>query len=168
VRDHLLSEESAAHFEASARIERERAVLAAPAEPAQHLQSHLAIAEAYLTMAARERDRALQLAERHGLQAQAAPALAGLRRVFEREQPREQQLAAAWQAPTADLLDDTRRLALVERLLRDGELSKASYGEAAGVAPATASKHLALLTERGLLAQTGRGPATRYRLPDGG
>lgn len=165
VRDQLLSEQAAAHFEASAAIERERAVLAAPGEPARHLQAHLAIAEAYLTMAARERDRALQLAERHGLQAQAAPALAGLRRVFEREQPREQRLAAQWAPPTADLLDDPRRLALAARLLRDGELSKASYGEAAGVAPATASKHLALLTERGLLVQSGRGPATRYRLP---
>lgn len=164
LRDRLLSEESAAHFEASARIERERAVLAAPGEPAAHLRAQLHIAEAYLTMAARERDRALQLADRHGLQAQAAPALAALRRVFEREQPREQQLAAAWQPRTADLLDDTRRLALAARLLRDGELGKASYGEAAGVAPATASKHLALLTERGLLVQTGRGPATRYRL----
>lgn len=164
LRDRLLSEESAAHFEASARIERERAVLAAPAEPAQHLQARLAIAEAYLSMAARERDEALRWADRHRLQAQAAPALARLRRIFEREQPREQQLAAAWQGPSADLLDDTRRLALAARLLRDGELSKASYGEACGVAPATASKHLALLTERGLLRQTGRGPATRYRL----
>lgn len=165
VRDQLLSEESAAHFEATARIEQQRAVLAAPGDPAAHLQAHLQIAEAYLSMAARERDRAQQLAARHGLQAQAAPALARLRRVFEREQPREQQLAAAWQARCADLLDETRRLALAARLLRDGELSKASYGEAAGVAPATASKHLALLTERGLLVQTGRGPATRYRLP---
>lgn len=164
VRDRLLSEESAAHFEASSRIARERAVLAAPAEPAQHLRAHLAIAEAYLSMAARERDRALQLAERHGLQAQAAPALAGLRQVFEREQPREQRLAAAWRDATADLLDDPRRLALAARLLRDGALSKASYGEAAGVAPATASKHLALFSGRGLLVQTGRGPATRYRL----
>lgn len=164
VKEHLLTEESAAHFEASARIARERAVLAAPAEPALHLGAHLAIAEAYLAMAARERDRALQLAERHGLQAQAAPALAGLRQVFEREQPREQRLAAAWRDATADLLDDTCRLALAARLLRDGALSKASYGEAAGVAPATASKHLALFAGRGLLVQSGRGPATRYRL----
>jgi Fic family protein len=52
-------------------------------------------------------------------------------------------------------------------MLRDGSLSKSSYGEVAGVAPATASKHLALLTRRGLLVQSGRGPATRYRLPDG-
>lgn len=170
VRDHLLTEEAAAHFEATARIERERAVLAAPADPALHLQAHLAIAEAYLTMAARERDRALGLAQRHGLETEAAPALAGLRRVFEREQPREQQLAASWQARTADLLDDTRRLALAARLLRDGGLSKASYGEAAAVSPATASKHLATLTERGLLVQSGKGPSTRYRaaerLPD--
>jgi Fic family protein len=55
---------------------------------------------------------------------------------------------------------------VAERLLAGGGLSKASYGEAAGVAPATASKHLAQFTARGLLVQSGRGPATRYRLPE--
>ena len=38
------------------------------------------------------------------------------------------------------------------------------YAGLCGVSPATASKHLSVLTERGLLTQTGRGPSTRYLL----
>jgi tetratricopeptide (TPR) repeat protein len=165
VRDHLLSEEAAAHFDESAEIARQRAVLAAEGAPETHLAARLRIAEAYLAIAARERDAALTLARRHGLQAQAGPAVAGLHRIFAREQPREARLAADWSAAVGDWLDDSTRLAVAARLLADGALSKASYGDAAGVAPATASKHLAQLTAQGLLVQSGRGPATRYRLP---
>jgi hypothetical protein len=168
LRDQLRSEESAAHFEASAEIERQRALLAQPLPAASQLQARLRIAEAYLAMAAGERDQALALAARHGLQAQAAAQAAGLWRSFARAQPRELALAAHWARAAGELLDDTRRLALATRLLRDGTLSKASYGEAAGVAPATASRHLGLLVARGLLQAHGRGPATRYRIAPGG
>ena len=44
-------------------------------------------------------------------------------------------------------------------------MNKSAYGDLCGVAPATASKHLGLLAERGLLVQRGKGPATRYELP---
>jgi Fic family protein len=45
-------------------------------------------------------------------------------------------------------------------------LPAARYAELCGVSPATASKHLSTLTERGLLRQTGKGPSTRYLLAD--
>lgn len=49
--------------------------------------------------------------------------------------------------------------------MADGTLNKSRYAELCGLSPATASKHLGLLTERGLLQQTGKGPSTRYTLP---
>ena len=78
----------------------------------------------------------------------------------------EQRLLASWKQRGADLLDDARRSALVESLLRDGSVNKSTYAELCGVSPATASKHLAALTERALLQQTGKGPSTRYLLKD--
>ena len=62
--------------------------------------------------------------------------------------------------------DDARCLALIGRLLRDGPINKSTYAELCAVSPATASKHLSALAERGLLQQTGRGPSTRYSLKD--
>ena len=91
--------------------------------------------------------------------------LDALRQTFERELTREQQLAAAWKQAAADLVDDARRAALIAHLLKDGAVNKSAYGDLCGVAPATASKHLGLLMERGLLVQRGKGPATRYELP---
>ena len=46
-----------------------------------------------------------------------------------------------------------------------GSINKSAYAEVAAVSLATASKHLGLLAERGLLVQTGKGPSTRYLLP---
>lgn len=162
--DRLLPAERAAHADLWAELQRQRAVLGEPAAPEVHAHAHLAIARAYAAIAARERDAAVALAERHGLSGGFVAELDALRRSFERELTREQQLAAAWKAAAADLLDDERRAALIAHLLREGAVNKSGYGGLAGVAPATASKHLGLLAERGLLVQRGKGPATRYEL----
>jgi Fic family protein len=55
---------------------------------------------------------------------------------------------------------------VIAHLLRDRAINKSGYADLCNVSPATASKHLSTLTERGLLQQTGKGPSTRYRLPD--
>lgn len=163
--DRLLPAELAAHAELWAEVQRRRAVLAEPSAPEAHARAHLAIARAYAAIAAKERDAAMALIERHGLTAGFVAELDALRRSFERELTREQQLAAAWKPASAELFDDDRRAALIAHLLREGALTKSGYGQLAGVAPATASKHLGLLAERGLLVQRGKGPATRYELP---
>ena len=74
-------------------------------------------------------------------------------------------MAGAWKLAAADLVDDTRRAGLVAHLLREGAITKSGYGALCGVAPATASRHLGLLAERGLLARRGKGPGTRYEMP---
>jgi len=63
------------------------------------------------------------------------------------------------------VVDDTRRALLIAHLVREGSINKSGYTELCCVSPATASKHLGLLMERGLLVQLGKGPSTRYELP---
>lgn len=164
-RDRLIPQEAAVHFELMSDIQRHRATLAVALPPDTHVRARLAIANAYLAISAQEREAALQLIERHGLGERFATELGQLRETFDRDLTAEQRLMARYKQLAADLLDDTRRAALVERLLRDGAINKSGYAELCNVSPATASKHLAALTERGLLQQTGKGPSTRYRLP---
>lgn len=163
----LLPAEQAANYEEMQEIARQREILAVPAAPEAHAQAHLAIARAYAAIAAKEREAARALIEREGLQARFASEFTELRQTFERELTREEQVATAWRDALPDLLDDARRLAVVAHLLREGAINKSAYGDAAQVAPATASKHLALLAERGLVVQRGKGPSTRYELPAG-
>ena len=163
--DPLLPAELVVHTEEWAEVQKQRQSLSIPSSPDAHAQAHLAIAQAYTAMAAKEREAALALIDRHGLRERFVAELDALRQTFERELTREQQLAAAWKQSAADLVDDTRRATLIAHLLRDGSVNKSAYGELCGVAPATASKHLGQLAERGLLVQRGKGPATRYELP---
>lgn len=163
--DRVLDDEAQVHLEAMAAIRRHRAALAVGASGRDRAVAQVGIARAYLDIADREREAAFALAETLGLANELASQLQALRAYLGVQAGGPGALAERWRAEAADLLDEPRRRAVAERLLADGVLSKASYGEAAGVAPATASKHLALLAERGLLVQTGRGPATRYRPP---
>lgn len=165
-KDRLLPQESAVHFDEMAEVQRQRAVLAVPMAPEAHVRARLAIANAYLAISTKEREAALQLIERHGLGRRFADELGRLRETFDRELTVEQHLVARWKQQAADLLDDTRRVALIERLLRDRSINKSTYAELCALSPATASKHLTTLAERGLLRQTGKGPSTRYLLAD--
>jgi tetratricopeptide (TPR) repeat protein len=164
--DRLLPEESAVHFEAMAEIGRQRAVLAVPVAPAAHVRARLAIARAYLEIAVKEREAALALARRHGLADQVAGELEALRSSFDRDLSRQQQLAAAWQPVVGDMLNAERRAAVLGHLLEAGAVNKSTYAQLCGLGLATASKHLVTLAERGLLRQLGKGPSTRYVLPD--
>lgn len=163
--DRLLPQEFAAHHSEMAEVQRQREVLAVPVAPEAHVRAYLAIAQAYLSISVKEREAAQALIQRHGLGGRFAAELEALRRSFDRELTREQRLAALWRESSADLISAQRCAALLEHLLSAGAVNKSRYAELCGLSPATASKHLGLLTERGLLQQSGKGPATRYTLP---
>jgi DNA-binding transcriptional ArsR family regulator len=65
-------------------------------------------------------------------------------------------------------LADPTRLALLERLLRDGEQSVVALTARAGVSQPAVSKHLAVLKRAGLVRDRREGRETRYRArPEG-
>lgn len=163
--DRLLPQEFAAHFDEMAEVQRQRALLAVPLEPQAHVRARLAVARAYLAIAAKEREAALALVHKHGLREAFGDEFAQLRATFERELTREERLAARWKQHAADLLSDPRRAAVLAELVRAGAINKSAYAQASGLGLATASKHLGELAARGLLQQTGKGPSTRYLLP---
>jgi Fic family protein len=146
-------------------VEKNRATLAAPGKPEEHIHAHLAIANAYLAISAKEREAALALIDKHGLHDQFAGEFAQLRATYERELTREQKLSAQWKAQASDFINDERRAAVLAHLIEHGAINKSAYAELCSVGLATASKHLGQLAERGLLVQTGKGPSTRYVLP---
>ena len=163
--DRLLPAEFAAHFGEMSAVQRHRAALALPLDPADTVASHLAIARAYLEIAVKEREAAVALIQKHSLGARFDAELAGLHSSFERERSREQHLASSWREASAGLLAPERCDALLQHLLQQGSINKSGYAGLCGVGLATASKHLGQLTGRGLLVQTGKGPSTRYGLP---
>jgi tetratricopeptide (TPR) repeat protein len=163
---HLIPSEYAVHFDEISEIHRHRQILAVPADPEPHARAHLAIARAYLGIAAKEREAALALVQRANLFDKYQAEFTELQQTFERGLTRERQLAKGWKQQAGDVLDDNRRATLIAHLLHDGAVNKSRYAEIGAVAPATASKHLAMLTKRGLLVQLGKGPSTRYTLPD--
>jgi Fic family protein len=132
------------------------------------VRAHLVIARAYLAIAAKEREAALGLIQKHDLGTEFRADFEALRSTFNRELTREEHLAAHWGQQAADLLNDERRAAVLAELVRSGAINKSAYAQVSGLGLATASKHLGLLAERGLLVQTGKGPSTRYQLPDSG
>ena len=164
-KDRLMPAEHAAHVTEMTAVERHRATLAAPGEPEEHIRAHLAIANAYLAISAKEREQALALIDKHGLQDQFVGEFAQLRATYERELTREQKLAAQWKAQAGDLINDARRVKVLAHLIEHGSINKLRLRELCGVGLATASKHLVTLAERGLMQQIGKGPSTRYVLP---
>jgi tetratricopeptide (TPR) repeat protein len=164
-KDRLLSSEHAAHVTEMSDVEQHRAALAAPGPPEDHVRAHLAIANAYLAISAKEREQALALIDKHGLHDQFAGEFAQLRATYERELTREQKLSAQWKAQAGDFINDERRAAVLAHLIEHGAINKSAYAETCGVGLATASKHLVTLAERGLVQQVGKGPSTRYVLP---
>jgi tetratricopeptide (TPR) repeat protein len=162
--DRLVHEEAVAHFDEWRDVQRARALLALPASPQTQVQAHLAIAEAYLRVANKEREMARALMAKHGLADSYAGAIERLHHTFHHEQSVHERLLLRWQDVAPELLQSERRAAVLGELLRAGHIGKSGYAQLAQVALATASKHLGLLAERGLLMQTGKGPATRYAL----
>lgn len=164
-RDRMLPSEAVAHYAEVSEVQRQRELLALPGAPQEHVRAHLAIARAYLAIAMKEREAALALIDRHAMADSFADEIDALRATFSRELTREQKLATQWREATADLISTQRCNALLDQLIRAGSVNKSGYAELCALSPATASKHLVTLAERGLLVQTGKGPATRYTLP---
>lgn len=164
--DRLVPEEFAAHFGEMAEIQRLRSALAVPLPALDQARTHLALARAYLAIASKERETAKALIDKHGLGDAFTEEFDALRQTFERELTREQRLTQIWGERSDDLLGSERRQSVLAHVLAQGSINKSTYAEVAAVSLATASKHLGLLAERGLLAQTGKGPSTRYLLPD--
>lgn len=163
--DRLLPGELAAHFDEMSEVQRQRASLALPLNATERIAAHLALAQAYLEIVVKEREAAVGLIEAHQLHAPFEPGLQKLRATFERATSREQRLAWQWQKESVDVMGSARGAELLQHLLHAGHINKSGYARLCGVGLTTASKHLALLAERGLLAQSGKGPSTRYRLP---
>ena len=161
---HLLPIETSAHPGEFAKIEALRAELALPRPPAQRARTHIALSQLYLRIAAKERDAARSLMQTHGL-SDLESELEALQQTWAHDGNLASRLSQRWREQVGDWLTEAQRKAVLARLLEEGSLSKSSYGEAAEVSPATASKHLGLLADKGLLEQQGRGPATRYVLP---
>ena len=161
----LLPEEHAEHIDEMSEIQRHRKTLAIPMTAEIHAQARLAIAKAYLEISIKERDAAVALIQKHGLSERFTVQLNDLQSAFAANAARERQLVLAWKQATEGLLSDERRNVLLTRLMEGESISKSTYAELCSVALATASKHLGLLAERGLLVQTGKGPSTRYHLP---
>ena len=162
--DRLLPQEFAEHFDEMTEVQRQRAVLAVPVEPQAHVRARLAMARAYLAMCVKEREAALALIAKHALSEPFTTEFEALNSTFQRELTRQQRVAQHWKQAARDLLNDGRRQAVLQALLDDGTISKRGYAQVAGVALATASKHLGELAGRGLLLQSGKGPSTRYAL----
>lgn len=163
--DKLAAPEHAAHPHESAELDRLRNDLALPRPAAQRARTHLAIARQYLLIAAKEREAARALIAKHHVPDDFSAEFDALRQAWERELTREQALAAVWREKLGDLMSDAQRRAVVAHVLAEGTISKSGYASVAQVSPATASKHLGLLAERGLLLQIGNGPSTRYVVP---
>jgi tetratricopeptide (TPR) repeat protein len=163
--DQLLSGELAAHFDETSEVQRQRARLAVPQPAASRVEAHLAIAAAYVAIGVKEREAAVALIDEHRLHERFDAQVDALRDAFDRALTREQQLARRWARDARDVLAADRSAPVLRHLAEAGSINKRTYAQLCSVGPATASKHLGLLADRGLLVQTGRGPSTRYTLP---
>lgn len=162
--DQLMPQELAAHFSEMSEVQRQRRLLAVPRPAEARIEAHLAIAAAYVAIAVKEREAAVALVEDHGLQDRYRAAIGALRADFDRALAHEQHLADRWAHAARDLLAGDRCARVLRHLVETGSINKSAYAQLCGVGPATASKHLGLLAERGLVQQEGRGPKTRYAL----
>jgi tetratricopeptide (TPR) repeat protein len=165
VLERLAFDEKLAHPQEMAEIQRHRTALALPDAPQAHIRAHLAIANAYLAISAKEREAALALIQRHELGAEFEAQIDALHITFTRELTREKTLMAQWKQKTYGVLTDERANVVLKAVLEAGSINKSGYANLCQVGLATASKHLGTLAERGLLVQTGKGPSTRYVLP---
>ena len=163
--DRMAPQEAVLYPTELAEVQSQREILAVPSAPEPHVRAHLRIANAYLAVAMKEREAALSLIQRHALGDRFGVEIGALHATFARELTLEQTLTRQWTAATGDLLTPARCHAVLARLLEAGAVNKSGFAELCGLSPATASKHLATLAQRGLLTQTGKGPSTRYMLP---
>jgi tetratricopeptide (TPR) repeat protein len=161
--ERMLPGELAAHFDEMSEIQTQRLRLSVPTGDAdEQIRAHLRIAQAYTRIAVKEREAAVALMHKHGRGERYAAELRALKTTFEQALAQESVIAARWQNQAGCPIAPAQIEAVVRQGLQDGGLTKSSYASLCGVSPATASKHLAALTQLGLVQQVSRGPATRY------
>jgi len=131
---------------------------------AEAVRLRMEIARRYARIAASEGELALRVAEQRGASAVYEAGLRAVQADFARSQSRERALVA--QAAKAANLPESALLAAFKHLLTEGCLTKSAYAQASQVSAATASKHLMALAQAGVLVQLGKGPSTRYVLPE--
>jgi tetratricopeptide (TPR) repeat protein len=165
VHERLWSGEAAEHLDEMSTVQRHRTLLALPSSARERARAHLAIANAYLAISAKEREAALALIQRHALGSEFDAEIDALHLTFSRELTREKALMAQWKQKSYGVLTEERASTVLKQVLESGSINKSSYAQLCQVGLATASKHLGTLAERGLLVQTGKGPSTRYVLP---
>lgn len=164
VYDQLLPGEVAAYAREMNEIQQQRSRLAVPLPAQQQIEARLAMARAYLSIAMQEREAAMALMHQHDLQANFSAELQTMRALFDREQSREEHLAHDWLQRMPGLLSEAQAKRLAQHLLTEGAVGKSRYAELCSVSPATASKHLSVMADLGLLQRHGRGPMTHYQL----
>jgi tetratricopeptide (TPR) repeat protein len=163
--ERMWPEESAAHFEEMKEVQHQRAILAVPGTPAEHVHAHLKIANAYIAISGKEREMALALIQRHDLGSSFEADIDLLGTTFSRGLTREKALMAQWKPKCYGVLTEERITPVLRQVMATGSINKSGYADLCQVGLATASKHLGTLAERGLLVQLGKGPSTRYVLP---
>lgn len=142
----------------------------APRDAADRIRASLKIARAYTAIAVKEREAAIAMiraASDGGGDGDATtwePELAAIKRTFDDALSEEERIASRWRTVAGLPAPDAQIAALVRHAAAQAGLSKSGYAELCGVSPATASKHLTMLAELGLVQRVGQGPATRYRL----
>jgi tetratricopeptide (TPR) repeat protein len=164
VYDRLLPAELAAHFDEMTQIQAQRHRLAVPQSLQDQVQAHLHIAQAYLDIAVKEREAAVQLINDNLLSAQFESELNALQARFNRSQSTEELLAAQWAGAAPDLINSVKARKVIEHVRFNHSINKSCFAQLCDVSPATASKRLSELVNRSLLVKQGNGPQTRYLL----
>ena len=125
----------------------------------------ISLATAYVKLAVSSRDAAIDALSGQEVNSSLQQRLRNLEDIWKRSEDQELELSVSFRRYLRNALAEHQAKSVAAILVSQGWLNKSSYGEAAEVSPATASKHLGLLADKGLLEQQGRGPATRYVLP---
>ncbi len=166
VYDRLLPAELAAHFDELTRIQAQRlAMQRANCDEARAL-ALLSVAKEYLDIAVKERERALALLRDRSISAAVDERLRALSEAFHRSLSLEESLIERWRNESKGVVPEDKLDRLAKHLARSDTIKKSTYATLCAVSPATASKHLALLAQSGLLVKANRGRATLFRRVD--
>jgi tetratricopeptide (TPR) repeat protein len=166
VYDRMLPGELATHFEELNRIERLRQQIVCAETDESRAISHLAVAKEYLAIVVKERERALALMSGRPMSATVTEQLRALVDAFQHSLSLEEALIQRWQDESRGVVPQSKVIDLAKHLARSDTIKKSTYASICAVSPATASKHLALLAQSGLLQRANRGRATLFRRVD--
>jgi hypothetical protein len=120
----------------------------------------------YLGIAVSERERGLALLSGRSPSAMITQRLQALADAFQRSLSLEEALIERWRDDANGVVPQSKLADLAKHLARSDTIKKSTYASICAVSPATASKHLALLAQSGLLVRANRGRATLFRRVD--